>query len=59
MQLTRWFDNKNTDLDEIIDKFISFRNEYNSSLDGVSLVNFNFNKVFAENQEIELKKNNF
>lgn len=54
MQLTRWFDNKNTDLDEIIDKFISFRNEYNSSLDGVSLVNFNFNKVFAENQEIEL-----
>ncbi len=54
MQLTRWLDNVNRNLDEVIEKFISFQTEYNSSSDGVSLANFNFNKVFAENQIIEL-----
>ena len=54
MQLTRWFDTKNTNFDEIIGKFISFQKEYNNSSDGISLVNFSFNKVFEENQEIEL-----
>ncbi len=54
MQLTRWFDTKNTNFDEIIGKFIFFQKEYNNSSDGISLVNFSFNKVFEENQEIEL-----
>lgn len=54
MQLTRWFDTKNTNFDEIIGKFTSFQKEYNNSSDGISLVNFSFNKVFEENQEIKL-----
>lgn len=54
MQLTRWNDKKNKNLEETINQILSFKKDYNPTLDGISLVNFTFNKAFTENQEIKL-----